>query len=110
MGRRRCSRSTRKEKNGKKRTALSTTVFYSCVCKMIMFKRAYAKEKSLLFFVRRAYKKMLPKGDIYRLLRAVELPLCGHAPLSFQHRRRASLKNQRARSPRVVYNFESLFH
>ena len=53
---------------------------------------------------------MLPKGDIYRLLRAVELPLRGHAPLSFQHRRRASLKNQRARSPRVVYNFESLFH
>ena len=53
MGRSRWSRSKRAEKKGKKRTALSTTVFYSCVCKMIMFKRAYAKEKSL-FFVRSA--------------------------------------------------------
>jgi len=52
MGRRRCSRSKRAEKKGKKRTALSTTVFYACVCKMIMFTR-------LLFFVRSfLHKKM----------------------------------------------------
>ena len=51
MGRRRCSRSKRAEKKGKKRTALSTTVFYACVCKMIMFTMfTRAKEKSLLFF------------------------------------------------------------
>ena len=54
MGRRRCSRSKRAEKKGKKRTALSTTVFYACVCKMIMFTHVHGKEKSLLFFVRRA--------------------------------------------------------
>ncbi len=66
MGRRRCSRSKRAEKKGKKRTALSTTVFYACVCKMIMFTR-------LLFFVRSfLHKKMndASKRRYYRLLRA----------------------------------------
>ena len=49
MGRRRCSRSKRAEKKGKKRTALSTTVFYACVCKMIMFTRTRERKVAALF-------------------------------------------------------------
>ena len=61
MGRRRCSRSKRKEKKGKKRTALSTTVFYSCVCKMIMFTCIRERKVAALFceerFIKRCFQK-----------------------------------------------------
>lgn len=38
------------------------------------------------------------------------LPLLCHGPLSFQHRRRPALENQRAGSPGVIYDVESLLY
>lgn len=37
-------------------------------------------------------------------------PLLCHGPLSFQHGRRPALENQRAGSPGVIYDVESLLH
>ena len=60
MGRSRWSRSKRAEKKGKKRTALSTTVFYSCVCKMIMF-TCIRERKVALFYEERFIKRCFQK-------------------------------------------------